>query len=410
MNQQKALTILKSKENVFLTGEPGAGKTYTINMFTDWLDENDIVYAVTASTGIAASHINGSTIHSWSGIGIMKNLDEADVNGIRFNKYHYNRIKAAEVLIVDEVSMLEATMIDDLDKVLKGVHKNDLPFGGIQVVMVGDFFQLPPVSKDSKAKFAFESEAWERAGFSICYLTEQHRQADPVFTNLLRDMRYDRLNEEQKNIIRSRISKGTAPTNLFTHNADVDYMNSEKLKSLPGKEYKFKMYSDGDPKAVATLIKNCLSPEQLVLKEGAVVMFTANKPDLGYVNGTIGVVEDLKGGDISVKLSNGRIVYPQQYKWKAFDERKNLKAYIEQYPLRLAWAITVHKSQGMSLDAASIDLSNAFEYGHGYVAVSRVRSLEGLHLIGVHKNAFKVNPKVLEQDNKFQYESALNGN
>lgn len=403
MIQSKALEILQSRKNVFLTGEPGAGKTYTINMFTDWLDENGICYAVTASTGIAASHIDGSTIHSWSGIGIMKNLEKEDVDGIRFNKYHYNRIKVAEVLILDEVSMLDATMIDDLDKVLKGVHRNQLPFGGIQVVMVGDFFQLPPVSREGDARFAFESEAWNNADFNICYLTEQHRQADPIFTDVLRAMRFEEMNEDQKNVIRARISKGSAPTSLFTHNRDVDFMNAEKLKSLPGKEKKFEMISEGDPKAIATLKKNCLSPEILVLKKDAVVMFTANKPNLGYVNGSIGTVEGFsEDGTPRIKLMDGSIVYPELNKWKATDERKNVKACIMQLPLRLAWAITIHKSQGMSLDAASIDLSNAFEYGHGYVAVSRVRSLEGLHLIGVHKNAFKVNPKVLEQDKKFR--------
>lgn len=404
MKQSKALTILQSGKNVFLTGEPGAGKTYTINTFTDWLDESGICYAVTASTGIAASHINGSTIHSWSGIGIMKNLEEIDINSIKYNKYAQKRILPAEVLILDEVSMLDSVFIDDLDKVLKELHRNEEPFGGIQVVMVGDFFQLPPVSRDSDVKFAFESKAWQEADFNICYLTEQHRQADPIFTAMLRSMRFDTMTEDQKNIIRSRISNGSAPTSLFTHNRDVDYMNTEKLKTLPGKEKKFHMRSEGDERSIAILKKHCLSPETLILKKDAVVMFTANKPDKGYVNGSIGTVVgfDEDEGTPRIQLMDGSICYPEMNKWKALDEKKHEKAYIMQLPLRLAWAITVHKSQGMSLDAASIDLSNAFEYGHGYVAVSRVRSLEGLHLIGVHKNAFKVNPKVLEQDKLFR--------
>ena len=403
MIQQKAVEILKSGKNVFLTGEPGAGKTYTINMFTQWLDEQSICYAVTASTGIAASHIDGSTIHSWSGIGIMKNLEKEDIDAIRFAPYHKKRITPVEVLILDEVSMLEASFIDDLDKVLKGIHRNELAFGGIQVVMVGDFFQLPPVSKDGNAKFAFEAKAWEDADFKVCYLTEQHRQADPIFTGVLRAMRFDEMSEEQKNVIRSRISAGSAPTSLFTHNRDVDFMNNEKLQTLEGKEKKFHMQSSGDPKAILTLKKNCLSPETLILKKGAVVMFTANKPHAGYVNGSIGMVESFtEDGTPRIKLNDGGYVYPEVNKWKAFDERKNEKASISQLPLRLAWAITVHKSQGMSLDSATVDLSNAFEYGHGYVAVSRVRSLEGLFLVGVHKNAFKVNPKVLEKDKHFR--------
>lgn len=402
MEQVKALEILKSGRNVFLTGEPGAGKTHTVNTFTAWLDANHRSYAVTASTGIAASHIDGATIHSWSGIGIMSDLEDSDVDSIRFNKFSYRRIIAARVLILDEVSMLGAGFIDDLDKVLRAVHKTQRPFGGIQVVMVGDFFQLPPVSRNGEARFAFESEAWKQADFNVCYLTEQHRQADPVFADVLRAMRLGSMTEQHIATITSRISNGSAPTNLFTHNVDVDRMNAEKLARLPGDGHTYRMYADGDERAVATLKRNCLSPEVLVLKKGAVVMFTANKPDKGYVNGTIGTVEGFSDGDPIIKTADGSRVYPEQNIWKAYDENKNIKASITQLPLRLAWAITVHKSQGMSLDAASIDLTNAFEYGHGYVAISRVRSLEGLHLVGINDNAFKVNPKVLEQDKIFR--------
>lgn len=402
MRQDQALEILKSGSNVFLTGEPGAGKTYTINLFTEWLSEQGICYAVTASTGIAASHIDGSTIHSWSGMGIMKNLEQADVDGIRFNKFHYKRIVPVETLILDEVSMLDATFIDDLDKILKAVHKNTKPFGGVQVVMVGDFFQLPPVSREGSVRFAFESKAWEEADLRVCYLTEQHRQSTGIFTDVLRAMRFGSMTDEHRLVIQKRMSSGEAPTNLFTHNKDVDYMNDEKLEKLPGKKFKFEMHSSGNDKSIEILKKYCLSPETLVLKKDAVVMFTANKPDRGYMNGSVGTVEDVGKDFIKIRLIDGTIVYPEQHTWKAYDERKNVKASISQLPLRLAWAITVHKSQGMSLDAASIDLSKAFEYGHGYVAISRVRSLEGLHLIGLSENAFMVNPKVLEQDKKFR--------
>lgn len=402
MTQEKALEKLKSGRNVFLTGEPGAGKTHTINLFTEWLDVARRPYAVTASTGIAASHIDGATIHSWSGIGINKNLDELDINAIRFHKYHYNRIVQARTLILDEVSMLEATFLEDLDKVLKAIHKTEDPFGGIQVVLVGDFFQLPPVSRGGVARFAFEAEAWKNADFEVCYLTEQHRQADPVFTGLLRAMRFGEMTAEQVGIVESRLSGEPSPVNLFTHNADVDSMNEARLKDLPGELRTYNMMSSGNQYAVDTLKKNCLSPEQLNLKKDAVVMFTSNRPDLGYVNGTIGTVDGFGTDGPRIKLFGGGTVYPERNSWKAYDERKEVKASITQFPLRLAWAITVHKSQGMSLDSAAIDLSKAFEYGHGYVAISRVRSLEGLHLVGIGPNAFKVNPKVLEQDKIFR--------
>lgn len=402
MTQDQALTILKSDRNVFLTGEPGAGKTYTINQFTSWLDEEGTPYAVTASTGIAASHINGITIHSWSGIGIMSNLEEADVNGIRFANFHYNRIKPVRVLILDEVSMLEATFIDDLDKVLKAIHKNQKPFGGIKVVMVGDFFQLPPVSKKGKTRFAFESTAWMQADFKVCYLTEQHRQADPVFTDLLRSMRFGQVTEQHRSLLQSRLSSQESPVHLFTHNADVDAMNDEKLNQIEGTERQYMMSSSGHPKVIETLKRNCLSPETLRLKEGAVAMFTWNKPDRGYVNGSVGIVKKLTFDGPEVELLDGTYVYPEKNTWKQLGSSKEVIASISQYPLRLAWAITVHKSQGMSLDTASIDLSRAFAYGHGYVAISRVRSLEGLHLAGISEEAYKVDPVVLQQDNIFR--------
>lgn len=406
MTQDKALEILKSGHNVFLTGEPGAGKTYTINLFTEWLDKRRVSYAVTASTGIAASHINGSTIHSWSGIGIMKNLDEADINSIRYNVWSFRRIASASVLILDEVSMLDATTLDDVDRVLKAIHKNDLPFGGIQVVLVGDFFQLPPVSRDGTARFAFESEAWETANMKVCYLTEQHRQSDPVFTEILTAMRLGSMTEDHMRVITSRMSAEAAATTLFTHNRDVESMNLEMLSRIDSPSKTWTMFCDGDPKKVETLKKNCLSPEHLTLKVGAVVMFTANKPSKGYLNGTIGVVESLASKsdeDVPlIRLLDGSKVVPEMNSWKAYDERKTVRASVSQLPLKLAWAITVHKSQGMSLDAASIDLSSAFEYGHGYVAISRVRSLQGLHLKGISANAFKVHPKVMEQDKKFR--------
>lgn len=402
MTQDKALEILRTGKNVFLTGEPGAGKTYTINQFTGWLDAAGLSYAVTASTGIAASHIDGATIHSWSGIGIMKDLEKEDINGIRFHKYHYQRIIQARVLILDEVSMLEATFITDLDKVLKAIHKNEKPFGGIQIVMVGDFFQLPPVSRDRQAKFAFESPAWDAAELQICYLTEQHRQAEPVFTDLLRAIRFGQATDQHKQILQGRLGAGNSPVNLYTHNVDVDIQNHKKLDELPGDIKTYKMGESGHPVPVATLKRNCLSPEILHLKKDAVVMFTSNNPKLGYVNGTIGVVVDFNQDGPVIKKLEGGTVYPERSQWKSVNEKKEVVATITQFPLRLAWAITVHKSQGMSLDSAQIDLSKAFEFGHGYVAISRVRSLEGLYLTGISDAAYEVNPKVLEQDKIFR--------
>lgn len=408
MTQDKALEILKTGANVFLTGEPGAGKTYTIDRFKEWLDDVGRSYAITASTGIAASQLNGTTIHSFCGFGIQRKLNRRALDEIKFNYWAIQRIKHVRTLVIDEVSMLDSVNIDDINNVLQAIHNNELPFGGIQIVFVGDFFQLPPVSKDRNVEFAFQSEAWERANPIVCYLTEQHRQSDQEFLEILTAMRSGRLTEEQKERLLACQRTEAPDTILFTHNADVDYINKTELAKLPGEVHTFRMTHGGPDVLVNTLKKGCLSPETLDLKVGATVMFTRNNFNEGYVNGSIGKVHrfDSDGNPI-IELLNGNLIFPQIAEWQ-FLERKTVKAFIRQFPLRLAWAITVHKSQGMSLDNASVDLSKAFEFGQGYVAISRVRTLAGLHLVGVNEGTFNVHPLVAAKDADFKYLSENN--
>lgn len=402
MTQDRALEILQTGANVFLTGEPGAGKTYTIDRFKEWLRKEGREYAITASTGIAASHLNGSTIHSFAGLGIRRNLSKDDLEHLGRNHWIVERIKKVKTLVIDEISMLDAVSVNDVHNVLKTVHKNERPFGGIQIVFVGDFFQLPPVSKGEQPRFAFEAHAWQAAAPIVCYLTEQHRQSDPEFLEILTAMRCGTITQAHKDRISACQRSEKPDTILYTHNADVDALNRTELAKLKDKSHFYQMQEGGIPQLVETLKRSCLSPEKLELKKGAVVMFTRNNFNEGYVNGSIGRVESIsKKGEIVVKLLSGRTVRPEQAEW-SFMERDQVKAYIRQIPLRLAWAITVHKSQGMSLDSASIDLSKTFEFGQGYVAISRVRSLAGLHLAGITDMAFAMHPVVVEQDQKFR--------
>ena len=403
MTQEKALEILKSGANVFLTGEPGAGKTYTIEQFAKHLEKEKIRYALTASTGIAASHINGSTIHSWSGLGVRRFLVEEDFKMMRNNQYNIARISSTKVLIIDEISMLDAQTLDNVDAIMRAMTgKVSLPFGGVQVVFVGDFFQLPPVSKDNTARFAFEADSWEMADLRVCYLTEQHRQSDQEFLDILSAMRSGTLTDSQKKIIEHSHLEEVPETKLYTHNADVDILNYDELSKLPGDAKIYTMAVGGNPKLIPGLKQRCISPELLVLKEGALVMATANNFEEGFVNGSIGHVESLKSDPV-VRFLNGKVVELEQFQWSHMDDRHTkVLAHISQYPLRLAWAITVHKSQGMSLDSACIDLSKTFEYGQGYVAISRVRTLDGLHITGINDMAFKMHPQVVEKDAYFR--------
>lgn len=403
MTQGKALEVLKTGANVFLTGEPGAGKTHTIGLFVEWMRKEHREFAITASTGIAASHLNGSTIHSFLGLGIRRNLDKEQLEGVKRNHWVAERVKRVKTLVIDEISMLDAVALNDINNILCTLHNNKLPFGGIQIVFVGDFFQLPPVSKGNEEKhFAFEAHVWASAAPVVCYLTEQHRQSDMEFLEILTAMRSGTITEVHKERLMACQRSEKPDTILFTHNADVDTLNRTELAKLPGKEHVYHMQMGGNPTLVEVLKKGCLSPEKLVLKPGAVVMFTRNNFDAGYVNGSIGKVSSIsKNGHIVVELVSGRTVVPDMAEW-SYKERDETKAWIKQLPLRLAWAITVHKSQGMSLDTASVDLSKTFEFGQGYVAISRVRSLAGLHLEGISDKAFLMHPTVVRQDLAFK--------
>lgn len=410
VTQETAISILKTGANVFLTGEPGSGKTYTVNLYIKYLRTHGIKPAVTASTGIAATHLGGMTIHSWSGIGIKKELTDQDIKRLSTNRRLLKRAQKTSVLIIDEVSMLESRVLSSVDQAIQVLRKNNKPFGGMQVVLVGDFFQLPPVSKkgESPANFAFKSPSWAQADFAICYLSEQHRQKDSPFLALLNSVRSAKNTSEAHSTLAARkikISSQETITRLYSHNADVDRLNDEKISALSEEEFSFEMESHGPKALVSQLKKGCLSPETLILKKGAYVMFTKNDFRKGFVNGTLGEVIMFTNDGIPVVLTkNGRQIEVLPMEWSISDGVKDL-ASISQIPLRLAWAITVHKSQGMTLDSAIVDLSHAFEYGQGYVAISRVRTLSGLFLLGYNKRALEVHPTISGVDDYFRHES-----
>lgn len=414
MTQGEALTILKTGANVFLTGEPGSGKTHTINALVAWLRASGIEPSVTAATGIAATHVAGMTLHSWSGIGIAESLSRADVDRIASKEHVARRITKAKVLIIEEISMLSAATFEMADKVCREARRDNRPFGGLTVILVGDFFQLPPVSRQGDVAFAYASPVWYELNPLVCYLTEQYRQDDSDFLDVLSAIRSGGVEEAHHERLMAR---HTGPAELppdaprlFSHNADVDRINAAELAKLPGATKKFPMSSKGKDTLVEGLKRGCLSPETLELKEGAAVMFTKNSPSTysgrgsqgKFVNGTLGVVSGwgVDGLPI-VKTKDGLKISVEPMEWN-LEEQGKVKASICQIPLRLAYAMTVHKSQGMSMDAAVMDLSKAFEYGQGYVALSRVRRLRGVHLTGLNARALEVHPEILEKDKEFR--------
>ncbi len=419
MTQRDALAILKTGANVFLTGEPGAGKTHTINEYVRYLREHDVEVAITASTGIAATHIGGMTIHSWSGIGIKPSLSRYDLDKLASNEYIVKRIRRSRVLVIDEISMLPPDTLSMVDQVCREVMQNPEPFGGLQVIFVGDFFQLPPIIKKNThemdslfldeeiARFAYDSPAWKNAQPLVCYLSEQYRQDDDAFLSLLAAIRSNTFGERELAHIHSRkIEGGAVPINipkLFSHNIDVNGVNDDTLAKIEAQAESFAMTSDGPEGLVAALQKGCLSPERLTLKKGAEVMFTKNNPKEKYVNGTLGTVVGFQLGTRYpiVETRTGVRIDVEPTDW-VVEENGKVRGRITQLPLRLAWAITIHKSQGMSMDEAVMDLADVFEYGQGYVALSRVRRLSGLYLLGYNERTFQVDAGVLEKDIQFR--------
>lgn len=408
-DQALAREAILAGQSILLTGAAGTGKSTLLNQV-----KNDRRMSVTASTGIAALNVGGGTLHSWAGLGLGESSAKSIVKRLTANrpKAHDNIINCS-TLVIDEISMINARLLTLLDKVLRGVRRNDAPFGGIQMLFVGDFLQLPPVVKgdDNEAenllRFAFHSPSWLAAGIKTHLLTTVVRQADPVFAGMLNEIREGIVTEKTIEILNARISAPDAdpeikPVILSSLNKRVDAYNDAKLAKIEGEPKLFEAADTGYPEQIEKLKQNCIAPTILALKPGAQVMLLKNLDvEGGLVNGSLGILKKFdRFGDPIVEFNYGtnekrtKEIVVARATWEIKNETMVL-ATRSQYPLRLAWAMTIHKSQGMTLNKVRVDLSDCFEHGQAYVALSRARTLGGLYLTGFNPAKVTADPVAL---------------
>ena len=423
--QRAAVEAVLRGESAFITGPGGTGKSFILDILYREFKAAGKTIMITAMTGCAALLIgpHAKTLHSWAGIGLGRDTLSNIVQSIHKNGRKKKNWKT-DCLVIDEVSMMTPHLLGLLDDVGKSVRKcYTKPFGGLQVVFVGDFYQLPPVCKGGeKMSFAFESPVWKKVVEKTYVLSEIQRQKDPVFQKVLGEARIGELSAESYQILSERKGlawKGKAirPTMLFTRNDDINTINRSYLEKLGGEEVIFTATTEAPPGMspvdvgyqVQRLDKDAPYEPILSLKVGAQVMLLAQlydereddkgksykSPIGGLVNGSRGVVTEFTahGGNPVVKFVNGRTVIVRENEWSSDDTESAVKR--KQIPLRLAYALTIHKAQGASLDSALIDVGSAtFEYGQAYVALSRVRSLEALYVHDIERAAFRVHPAV----------------
>lgn len=405
IDQQKALdALMNSKKNIFLTGKAGTGKSYVINEYKKLTKER---IGITSSTGVSAMIINGLTLHSFFGIGIVEEnsiVELVIMRAIR-NKKVRNRINEIDVLFIDEISMVHGFLLKILDLVAKKIRKSEEPFGGLRVIATGDFFQISPVTKNNKpTDWAFKSEIWETLNFEFIYLKKIERSKDNNYNKFLEFVRFSKITKPIEDFLDSKLFKGDLSTfdgtRLLGRKNDVQEINARKLKGIDAKlevfETKYWISEDSEL-SLEKFKETCFLDEVLEIKVGALVMIRVNDKSVNnlYANGTLGHVLKIKGTYIKIKTLDDVIIFLKQEIVEQKNERGDTIATAENFPINLGWAMTIHKSQGATIDSALIDLTNLWDHGMAYVALSRVKSSKGLHLLGWSRRSFITDPDVI---------------
>lgn len=395
--QKEAFMKVVNGESIFLTGPAGTGKSFTLQQIIKWARHSKKELGITASTGLAAYLIKGRTIHSFLGIGLGTKSAQALAEHVkRKSPSTYNKLKNMDILLLDEISMIEDELLDKISEFLSIIRGNPMPFGGVQVVLSGDFCQLPPVS----GNYCFLSNIWKKADIQTVVLEELVRQdKDTRFQEILRELRWGLCTKDTLALLKSmkakEFSNGVIPTKLYSVNVDVDKINKREFDELVEKGAMVKHYKTkySTHPSAESWAKSLKIPDQVDLCIGAQVLVTWNLPtDSSIVNGTRGVITEFCVEGPKVKLLNGKEIIIEYMKLSCEDNDKIIATFI---PLKLAYALSIHKSQGMTLDAVEIDLGNSiFEYGQAYTALSRAKTLDSIKIINVKSKSFMTHQKV----------------
>ena len=403
--------LIDQKRNVFITGGGGVGKSYILKELKQLYPD----MVVTSTTGISALNVNGQTIHSWSGIGLCERSERAQAAIVSKSKDKCNELLETSLLAIDEISMLDAYTFKYLDDFLSIVRKNPKPFGGIQVVLIGDFFQLPPVRIEYGAKYCFESPLWKKLNLATIKLTKVYRQSDKDLIDALNEIRVGSISDEHMDLIakRNNVEPPIEAVRLYPKKSESDSYNLSCYSKINGEESIYwshdKFYKGGkilnpyfdrmtqkDMTNFELFDDSCSIIHLLKLKVGARVMLLHNLDvPSGLVNGACGEVTSLGEKTVTVKFDNG--IEKEIGKIRVNSYKKGKVVYSRtQIPLKLAYACTIHKVQGKTFDKIYVNLGNIFTAGQTYVALSRITSLEGLYLRNFDVNKIKADERVLQ--------------
>jgi len=394
--QKIALEMCQSGENIFLTGGAGSGKSFVIREFMK--DQNEKQMPILASTGAAAVLLGGRTFHSFFGLGIMEGGADATFQRLLNDGATLNRIKKVEGVIIDEISMIPGEAFRTAEMIAQVARESSLPWGGMRIIAVGDFGQLPPVTKHGqKRDWCFLTETWRKTGFQTCRLHFNQRIQDNGFLQVLDDVRHGRMTELVKEFLQEHTKfhdEDHPGTRLFPRRDQSEMYNQKKLAEINEDEHVIDSIYLGEKRYVDVLGKNAPVPQQLKLKLGCRVLFLKNDMQKRWVNGTRGTVTDIQADHLVVRKDGGREVKVEKMSFSLLDADGNVKASVIQFPVNLAYATTIHKSQGATLDELWCDLGALWEPGHAYVALSRLRDPSGLHIVRWHPRSFFTDPAV----------------